>query len=81
MELGQLYLLNLLVTAAMFTVLIFRAWIEYRNFKTIWRELGWRQTRRNARQVLEAEKETFSKIDGGEELHAILCHLFEVERS
>lgn len=81
MDLMQVYLLNLAVTSAMFLVLIFRAWIEFKNFKAIWQEMEWRRTRRTAREVLEAEKETFSKIEGGRELYEILSHMFQVDES
>ena len=81
MDLLEVYLLNLAVTAAMFLVLIFRAWIEFKNYKTIWREMEWRRTRRTAREVLEAEKETLTKIEGGKELYEILTHLFQVNEN
>ena len=81
MDLLEVYLLNLAVTMAMFLVLIFRAWIEFRNFMTIWQEMEWRKTRRTAREVLEAEKETFSKIEGGRELYDILSHMFQIDDS
>jgi hypothetical protein len=79
MDLLEIYLLNLAVTAAMFMVLIFRAWIEFKNFKAIWKDLEWRKTRRTAQQVLRDEKDTFQKIEGGRELYDILCHMFEIE--
>ena len=81
MDLLEVYLLNLAVTMAMFLVLIFRAWIEFKNFKVIWQEMQWRRTRRTAREVLKAEKETFSKIEGGRELYDILSHMFQLEES
>jgi hypothetical protein len=74
----ELYLLNLLVTVAMFAVLIFRAWIEFKNFKILWTEIEWRKTRRTAKQVLRAEKDSFSKIEGGNELYEILCQMFQI---
>ena len=48
MDIFEIYLLNLAVTVAMFLVLIFRAWIEFRNYKIIWREMEWQKTRRVA---------------------------------
>lgn len=75
----QVYLLNLAVTSAMFLVLIFRAWVEFKNFRILWQEMEWRKTRRTAREVLKAEKEMFSKIDGGRELYEILSHMFRVD--
>lgn len=79
MNMLEIYLLNLALTVAMFLVLIFRAWIEFKNYKMIWREMEWQKTRRFAREVLKAEKETFAKIEGGHELYEILCHMFGVE--
>ena len=35
MELWSIYVLNLLLTLGMFVVLVFRAWIELKNFKVI----------------------------------------------
>jgi hypothetical protein len=79
LELLEIYLLNLAVTVAMFIVLIFRAWIEFRNYRVMWKEIEWQKTRKTAKEILKAEKEMFSKIEGGHELYEILCHLFEVE--
>ncbi len=79
MDMFEIYLMNLAITVAMFLVLIFRAWIEFKNYKMIWREMEWRKTRRIAREVLKAEKETFTRIEGGHELYEILCHMFGVE--
>ena len=70
--------MNLAITGAMFLVLIFRASVEFRNYQMIWKEMEWRKKRRTAREVLENERETFSKMEGGRELFDILCHLFEV---
>ena len=81
MNLLEVYLLNLAVTAAMFLVLIFRAWIEFKNFKAIWKEMEWRRTRQTAKEVLKAEKETFLKMEDGKELYDILCHMFEVDEN
>jgi len=75
----EIYLLNLAVTLAMFLVLIFRAWIEFKNFKIMWSEIEWRKTRRTAKEVLKAEKETFLKMEDGQELYDILCHMFQVD--
>jgi hypothetical protein len=81
LDLLEVYLLNLAVTMAMFLVLIFRAWIEFKNFKVIWQEMEWRKTRRTAREVLRAEKEAFSKMEGGRELYDILSHMFQLDES
>jgi hypothetical protein len=74
----EIYLLNLLVTLGMFIVLIFRAWIELKNYKMIWRELEWRQMYQAVGRVLKAEKEIFSKMEGGDELYRLLCEMFKV---
>jgi hypothetical protein len=79
LDLFDIYVLNLAVTAAMFIVLMFRAWIEFRNYRVMWKEMEWQKTRRTAQEALKAEKETFSKTEGGQELYEVLCHLFEVE--
>jgi len=79
LDLLEVYLLNLAVTVAMFLILTFRAWVEFKNFKMLWKEMEWRKTRSTAREVLKTEKETFSKIEGGPELYEILCHVFQVE--
>lgn len=75
----EIYVLNLLLTIGMFAVLVFRAWIELKNFRMMWRELEWRQTRQAVSRVLSAEKELFSKVEGGEELYKLLCKIFKVE--
>ncbi len=79
MDLLDIYLLNLVLTVAMFIVLIVRAWLEFKNYKVMWKEIEWQKKRRTAREVLKAEKETFAKMDDGQELYEILCHLFEVD--
>ena len=79
MDLLDIYLLNLVLTVAMFIVLIVRAWLEFKNYKVMWNEIEWQKTRRTAREILNSEKETFLKMDGGQELYDILCHLFEVD--
>ncbi len=77
MDLLQIYLLNLMVTLGMFVVLIFRAWIEHKNYKLIWKELEWRKTYNIANRILKAEKELFTKIEGGEELYNLLTEMFK----
>jgi hypothetical protein len=61
----------------MFAVLIFRAWIELKNYKMMWKELEWRQTYQAVRRILSAEKELFSKVEGGDELYRLLCEIFK----
>jgi hypothetical protein len=77
-DMFEIYLLNLLVTLGMFIVLIFRAWIELKNYKMMWRELEWRQMYRAVGRVLKAEKDIFSKMEGGDELYRLLCEMFKV---
>jgi len=71
-------MLNLLLTLGMFAVLIFRAWIELKNYRMMWKELEWRQLYQTMGRLLKAEKDLFSKVDGGEELYQMLCELFKV---
>ncbi len=78
LDIVQIYVLNLLVTAAMFFVLIFRAWIELKYYKAMWKELEWRKTCEVAGRILRAEKDLFSGIEGGQELYKLLCEMFQV---
>ncbi|RLI21414.1 hypothetical protein DRO54_03790 [Candidatus Bathyarchaeota archaeon] len=78
MDLLSIYLLNLIVTVGMFIVLIFRAWIELKNYKMMWKELEWRETYRAVGRILKAEKDLFTKVEGGEELYRLLCEIFKV---
>jgi hypothetical protein len=80
-ELLDIYLLNLAVTVGMFAVLIFRAWIETKNYRIMWQELEWRQTYQTMGRLLKAEKDIFLKVEGGEELYDMLCEIFKVEKS
>jgi len=75
----QIYILNLAVTVGMFAVLMFRAWIELKNFKIMWEELEWRRTRETVGRLLKAQKDLFTRVEGGEELYKILCEIFEVQ--
>ena len=81
LDLFDLYLLNLMVTLAMFTVLLLRAWIELKNYRLIWKEMEWRKTYDVASRILKAEKDLFMKVDGGEELYEILSEMFKTEES
>lgn len=81
MDLFDLYLLNLMVTLAMFTVLLLRAWIELKNYKLIWKEMEWRKTYDVASRILKAEKDLFMKVEGGEELYEILSEMFKTKES
>ena len=78
MDLLDIYLLNLLLTLGMFAVLIFRAWLELKNYRLMWKELEWKQTYETMGRVLKAEKDLFSKVEGGEELYNMLCEIFRV---
>ena len=77
MDLLNIYLLNLLVTLAMFIVLLFRAWVEHKNYRLMWKELEWRRTAETVGKILKAEKSLFTKTEGGEELYDMLCELFQ----
>jgi hypothetical protein len=61
----------------MFVVLIFRAWIEMRHYRMMWKELEWRQTYQTMGRLLKAEKDLFSKVEGGDELYQMLCEIFK----
>ena len=76
LDLFGIYVLNLIVTIAMFTVLVFRAWVEHKNYKLMWRELEWRRTCETAGKILKAEKSLFTKVEGGDELYEMLVKLF-----
>jgi hypothetical protein len=65
----------------MFTVLIFRAWIELKNYRMMWRELEWKRTYQTMGRVLKAEKDMFSKMEGGDELYQLLCEIFNVSEN
>jgi hypothetical protein len=78
LELLEIYILNLLITVAMFLVLIFRAWIEFKNYRIIWKELEWRRTYEVVGRVLKAEKDMFTGVEGGEDLYNLLCEMFKV---
>ena len=79
MELLEIYLLNLLFTVGMFVVLIFRAWVELKNYRLIWKEMEWRKTYNTVSHVLKAEKELFTKVEGGDELYRLLLEMFNVK--
>jgi hypothetical protein len=77
-EVEMLYLLNLMLTLGMFTVLTFRAWIELKNYRMMWKELEWRQTYQAVGRILKAERDMFSRVEGGDELYRLLCEMFKV---
>ena len=80
-DLFEIYLLNLAVTIGMFAVLIFRAWLELKHFKILWKEAEWRRTYEVVGRILKAEKDLFTSTEGGEELYRILSEMFKVEPS
>ncbi|UCE95261.1 MAG: hypothetical protein JSV51_05875 [Candidatus Bathyarchaeota archaeon] len=75
----EIYILNLIVTVGMFLVLIFRAWVELRNYKMMWKELEWRKTHRIVSRILKAERELFTKVEGGEDLYNLLLEMFKAK--
>jgi hypothetical protein len=77
-DIFDIYVLNLVVTAGMFAVIILRAWLELKNYKLIWRETEWQKNYDLMRKVLRAERDMFSKVEGGEELYKILSEMFRV---
>ena len=79
MDIYDIYLLNLILTLGMFSVLIFRAWLELKNYRMMWKELEWRQTYQTMGRLLKAEKDLFTKVEGGEELYQMLCEIFKVD--
>ncbi len=76
-DLLDIYILNLVVTLGMFLVLIFRAWLELRNYKLMWKELEYRHVFQTMGRLLKAEKDLFSKVEGGEDLYNMLTELFK----
>ena len=81
MDIIDIYILNLLLTLGMFAVLIFRAWLELKHFKMMWKELEWRQTYQTMGRLLKAEKDLFSKVEGGDELYQMLCEIFKANET
>lgn len=79
LDLLQIYLLNLMVTVGMFAVISFRAWVELKNYKMMWKELEWRKTYYTVSHILKAEKELFTKVEGGEELYNLLLEMFKAK--
>jgi len=76
----DIYILNLLLTLGMFAVLIFRAWVEVKHYRMVWQELEWKQTYQNMGRILKAEKDLFSRVEGGDELYQMLCEIFKVNK-
>ncbi len=76
-DLLDIYILNLVVTLGMFLVLIFRAWLELRNYRLMWKELEYRHVFQTMGRLLKAEKDLFSKVEGGEDLYNMLAELFK----
>ena len=80
LDLLSIYVLTLVVTIAMFTVLVFRAWVEHKNYKMMWKELEWKRTCDTAGKLLKAEKSLFTKVEGGEDLYEMLLELFATNK-
>ncbi len=78
LDIIDIYILNLSITLGMFVVLIFRAWIEMKNYRMMWKEMEWRETYQTMGRLLKAEKDLFSKVEGGDELYQMLCEIFKV---
>lgn len=76
----NIYMLNLAATLAMFAVLVFRAWLELKNYRLMWKELEWRETYTTMGRLLKAEKDLFSKVEGGDELYQMLQEIFKVDQ-
>lgn len=78
-ELFEIYMLNLAVTLGMFIVLIFRAWLELKHFKIMWKEAEWRKTYEVVGKILKAEKDLFKGVEGGDELYKLLTRMFNAD--
>ncbi len=65
----------------MFAVLIFRAWIEQKHYRMMWQEMEWQRTYQTMGRVLKAEKDMFSKMEGGDELYKMLCEMFKANEN
>jgi len=48
-----------------------------KNYRMIWKELEWRRTYETVGKILKAEKDLFTKVEGGEELYEMLCEMFK----
>ncbi len=79
-EILNIYILNLAATLAMFAVLVFRAWLELKNYRLMWKRLEWRETYTTMGRLLKAEKDLFSKVEGGDELYEMLLEIFKVDQ-
>jgi hypothetical protein len=47
----------------------------------MWKELEWKRTYQTMGRVLKAEKDMFSKMEGGDELYQLLCEIFNVSEN
>ena len=45
----------------------------------MWKELEWRKTYNTAGRILKAEKDLFTKVEGGEELYKMLVEMFKAK--
>jgi hypothetical protein len=80
MDILEIYILNLILTLGMFVVLIFRAWIELKNYRMMWKELEWRQIYQAVGRVLKTERGMFSKVEGGDDLYQLFCEIFKANK-
>jgi hypothetical protein len=44
----------------------------------MWKELEWRETYQTMGRILKAEKDLFSRVEGGDELYQMLLEVFKV---
>ena len=44
----------------------------------MWKELEWQQTYKTMGRILKAERDLFSKMEGGDELYRLLLEIFKV---
>jgi hypothetical protein len=56
-EMLEIYVLNLAITLFLFIILTFRAWIELKNYRIMWKELE----RRKTREVARAQNSVFCR--------------------
>ena len=70
----------MLITLGMFLILIFRAWLELKSYRMLWKEMEWRKTYNTVSRILKVEKELFTKVEGGEELYNLLLEIFKTKQ-
>jgi len=50
-----------------------------KNYNVVWKEIKRRSTNEVVSRILKAERELFTKVEGGTELYDLLCRMFDVE--